>query len=42
MKTPTEATADRLIHLRAAGVSLVLYPRANGLPTVLHWGGVRR
>ncbi|MGC0397427.1 alpha-galactosidase [Streptomyces sp. SAI-126] len=38
MKTPTDAATERLIHLRATGVSLMLDPRSNGLPTVLHWG----
>jgi alpha-galactosidase len=38
MKSPTDAATERLTHLRAAGVSLVLDPRGNGLATVLHWG----
>ncbi|MDQ0913525.1 alpha-galactosidase [Streptomyces canus] len=38
MTTPTEAAAEGIIHLRAAGVSLVLDLRGNGLPAVLHWG----
>jgi alpha-galactosidase len=29
---------ERLIHLRASGVSLVLDTRGTGLPSVLHWG----
>jgi len=29
---------DRLVHLRASGVSLVLDARGPGLPVVLHWG----
>lgn len=38
MKSPTGAAAEGLIHLRAAGVSLVLDRRGSRLPTVLHWG----
>lgn len=34
----TPVAAERLIHLRAADVSLVLDLRGTGLPTVLHWG----
>jgi alpha-galactosidase len=37
MSTPAP-TADGLLHLRAAGVSLVIDARAPRLPRVLHWG----
>jgi alpha-galactosidase len=33
------AQASRVVHLRAAGVSLVLHLPPDRLPTVLHWGG---
>lgn len=38
MKTPINAAAEGLVHMRAAGVSLVLDLRGSGLPAVLHWG----
>jgi alpha-galactosidase len=30
--------ADGFVHLRAAGVSVLLDARGPGLPSVLHWG----
>ncbi len=38
MVTTSPTTADALIHLRAAGVSLLLDARSGQLPTVIHWG----
>jgi alpha-galactosidase len=35
---PAVEPADRLVHLRAAGVSLVLHCAGFRLPQVLHWG----
>ncbi|GAA3240961.1 alpha-galactosidase [Dactylosporangium siamense] len=33
------ATPDALVHLRTAGVGLLIDLRAGNLPAVLHWGG---
>ena len=33
-----EAITGPAVHLRAAGVSLVLVARDDALPSVLHWG----
>ncbi|WP_033440373.1 alpha-galactosidase [Saccharothrix sp. NRRL B-16314] len=35
---PAVEPADRLVHLRAAGVGLVLHCAGHRLPQVLHWG----
>lgn len=38
LSTNPDPTADGVLHLTAAGVSLVLDLRSPGLPAVLHWG----
>jgi alpha-galactosidase len=37
-QSPTESQAAVLLHLRAAGVSVLLELRPDRLPVVLHWG----
>ncbi len=38
MVTSTSTPVSALVHLRAAGVSLLLQCRDGGLPVVVHWG----
>ncbi|MFE8990774.1 hypothetical protein ACFYMI_23680 [Streptomyces collinus] len=42
MTTPTEAAAEGIVHLRAAGVSLVLDLRGDGLPDALERQSINR
>ncbi|GAA1449076.1 alpha-galactosidase [Leifsonia poae] len=35
---PTRLAADRLVHLRASGVSVLLDLRGGLLPSIVHWG----